>query len=94
MACGVICASTPERLRAAGDAGILSHATPTRSSSRSSSCPSFASTIRWHSSSAGDRPDDFVDPSELSTLTRSYLKEAFRAVAAVQQGDLQRPRTR
>ena len=34
---------------------------------------------------AGTEPDDFVDPSELSPLTRSYLKEAFRAVAAVQQ---------
>jgi CBS domain-containing protein len=34
---------------------------------------------------AGVEPDDYVDPSELSALTRTYLKEAFRAVAAVQQ---------
>jgi CBS domain-containing protein len=34
---------------------------------------------------AGAEPDDFVDPGDLSALTRSYLKEAFRAVAAVQK---------
>ena len=35
---------------------------------------------------AGEEPDDFLDPAELSDLTRSSLKEAFRGVAAVQRG--------
>ena len=59
---------------------------PTRSSSRSNSCPSCASTTRRRSSARANQPDDFIDPAELSNLTRTYLKEAFRAVAAVQQG--------
>ena len=29
--------------------------------------------------------DDFVDPAELSALTRRHLKEAFRAVASIQK---------
>ena len=33
----------------------------------------------------GLEPDDFVDPDELSALTRSHLKEAFRAVASLQK---------
>ena len=29
-------------------------------------------------------PDDFIDPKTLNPLARSYLREAFRAVASVQ----------
>jgi CBS domain-containing protein len=32
----------------------------------------------------GEPPDDFIDPKALNPLTRSYLREAFRAVASVQ----------
>jgi hypothetical protein len=31
-------------------------------------------------------PDDFIDPKTLNPLARSYLREAFRAVASVQSG--------
>ncbi len=31
-------------------------------------------------------PDGFVDPKTLNPLARSYLREAFRAVASVQSG--------
>ena len=34
---------------------------------------------------AGEEPDDHLDPAALSPLTRTYLKEAFRAVASVQK---------
>jgi CBS domain-containing protein len=34
---------------------------------------------------AGEEPDDFIDPATLTGLTRSYLREAFRAVASVQK---------
>jgi CBS domain-containing protein len=34
----------------------------------------------------GQAPDDFIDPKTLNPLARSYLKEAFRAVASVQSG--------
>ena len=33
----------------------------------------------------GEEPDDHLDPAELSPLMRTQLKEAFRAVAAVQK---------
>ena len=32
----------------------------------------------------GEAPDDFIDPRTLNPLARSYLREAFRAVASVQ----------
>ncbi len=34
----------------------------------------------------GEAPDDFIDPKKLNPLARSYLREAFRAVASVQAG--------
>ena len=34
----------------------------------------------------GSVPDDFIDPKTLNPLARSYLREAFRAVASVQTG--------
>jgi signal-transduction protein with cAMP-binding, CBS, and nucleotidyltransferase domain len=34
----------------------------------------------------GEAPDDFIDPKQLNPLARSYLREAFRAVASVQAG--------
>ncbi len=35
---------------------------------------------------AGERPDDLIAPKALAPLTRTSLKEAFRAVAGVQRG--------
>jgi hypothetical protein len=34
----------------------------------------------------GEAPGDFIAPKTLNPLARSYLKEAFRAVASVQSG--------
>jgi CBS domain-containing protein len=34
---------------------------------------------------SADPPDDFVDPRSLNKLTRRYIREAFREVAAVQR---------
>jgi hypothetical protein len=34
----------------------------------------------------GEVLDDFIDPKTLNPLARSYLREAFRAVASVQSG--------
>ena len=35
---------------------------------------------------AGAPLDDHIAPGDLSPLTRTYLKEAFRAVARIQRG--------
>jgi CBS domain-containing protein len=84
MAAGLVCASTPERLRAASEAGVLTQA----DSDTLIESFELVSELRLDHQSAqilaGEEPDDFVDPAELSALTRTYLKEAFRAVAAVQ----------
>ena len=94
MATGVVCASTPSRLRAASEGGILSQA------DADTLVESFelVSELRLDHQSAqlmaGTEPDDFVDPSELSALTRTYLKEAFRAVAVGAAQHLQRPHLR
>ena len=33
----------------------------------------------------GEPLDDHIDPAQLSPLTRSYLKESFRAIASAQK---------
>ncbi len=34
---------------------------------------------------AGVQPDDHLDPATLDRLTRTYLRDAFRAIAKVQK---------
>ncbi len=85
MAAGVTSGSTRERLRAAADAGTLS-----RSDARLlEDAFDLISELRLEHQvaqlRAGVRPDNHVDPRGLSELTRSHLKEAFRAIAAVQK---------
>jgi CBS domain-containing protein len=85
MAAGVTSASTPERLRAAGEAGTLSAA----DARTLHDAFDFVSGLRLehqiHQVRAGIAPDDHLDPAALSPLTRTYLKDAFRAVASVQK---------
>jgi CBS domain-containing protein len=85
MAAGVTSASTMERLRAASGAGTLS----TSDALTLQDAFELVSGLRLERQVEllieGLEPDDFVDPATLSPLTRSYLKEAFRAVASVQK---------
>ena len=85
MAAGITSASTPERLRAGADAGRLSdeHARTLEDAFELVSELRLAHQIEQLRS--GGTPDDFVDPRSLSALTRSHLKEAFRAVAGIQK---------
>jgi CBS domain-containing protein len=85
MAAGVTSASTLERLRAAGDAGTLSAA---EAHTLEDALELFTELRMEHQVEqlrAGVEPDDHLNPGDLSALTRSYLKEAFRAVASVQK---------
>ena len=85
MAAGVTIASTPERLRAAQRAEVL----PGGDLATLGDAFALISELRvGHQVAklrAGDVPDDHLDPAELSPLMRTQLKEAFRAVAAVQK---------
>jgi CBS domain-containing protein len=85
MAAGVTTASTPERLRAAASAGTL----PAADAHTLQDAFELISELRIDHQvrqlRAGIEPDDEFDPAELSPLTRSHLKEAFRAVASIQK---------
>jgi CBS domain-containing protein len=86
LAAGVGAASTPARLRAAeaagtleaADAAVLRYAFELQSALR---MEHQVEQLR-----AGRRPDNLIDPKSLPPLTRTSLKEAFRAVARVQRG--------
>jgi CBS domain-containing protein len=85
MSAGVSATSTAERLRIAGDAGTLP---PGDARTLLEAYELFVELRVDHQIeqiSRGQTPDDYIDPATLSPLTRSYLKEAFRAVAAVQK---------
>jgi CBS domain-containing protein len=85
MAAGVTAASTRARLQAAADANTL----PAPDARTLADAFELFGELRLEHQVRqlrdGQQPDDYVDPNELSALTRSYLKEAFRAVASVQK---------
>jgi len=85
MAAGVTTASTIERLRAAGAAGTLPAADAQTLEDAFELIVALRMQHQVRQLRAGEPPDDYVDPAELSGLTRSHLKEAFRAVASVQK---------
>jgi CBS domain-containing protein len=85
MAAGVTSASTSERLRAAEAAETL----PAAQVRTLEDALELITTLRVENQVAelrtGAEPDDYVNPAQLSGLTRSYLREAFRAVASIQK---------
>jgi CBS domain-containing protein len=85
IAAGVTSASTSERLRAAAAAGTL----PEAQARTLEDALALITALRLEHQVAQIRadqdPDDYVNPGELSDLTRSYLREAFRAVASIQK---------
>ncbi len=85
IAAGVTSASTIERLRAAGTAGTLAPADAHTLEDAFELIAALRLAHQVEQLRAGQEPDDFVDPAALSALTRSHLKEAFRAVAAIQK---------
>jgi CBS domain-containing protein len=86
MAAGVASASTMERLRAAEAAGTLESADARTLREAFGFIFSLRLDHQVEQLRAGQAPDDFIDPKTLNPLARSYLREAFRAVASVQSG--------
>ncbi len=84
MAAGVTHASTPARLQAAAEAGTLEADDARLLDEAYELIAGLRLAHQIEQLKAGVEPDDFLDPGELSQLTRSSLKEAFRAVAGVQ----------
>ena len=85
MAAGVASASTNERLRAARDAGTLPAADVETLVDAHELFTELRLDHQVEQMRSGTAADDFLDPAHLSALTRSHLKEAFRAVASLQK---------
>jgi CBS domain-containing protein len=85
MSAGVTSATTPERLRAAADAGTL----PAADAHTLQDAFDLINNLRLEHQvaqiRAGRPPDDRVDPEGLSSLMRVQLRQAFRAVATIQK---------
>jgi len=86
MAAGAASGSTVERLRAAEAAGTLEGADARTLIEAFGFIFSLRLDHQVGQLRRGEAPDDFVDPKTLNPLARSYLREAFRAVASVQTG--------
>jgi CBS domain-containing protein len=85
MAAGVTSATTPERLRAAGEAGTLA---PDDTHTLRDAFELINNLRLEHQVAQlreGRHPDDFIDPEQLSPLMRVQLRQAFRAVATIQK---------
>jgi CBS domain-containing protein len=76
---------TPARLRAARAAGVLSDDDGRMLQEAFTLVSALRLEHQVQQIRAGERPDDHLHPATLSPLTRSTLKDAFRAVAAVQR---------
>jgi CBS domain-containing protein len=77
--------ATIDRLRAASELGAIE---PAHARTLEEAFDLFTALRLEHQIrqlERGNEPDDHVDPKELSELTRRYLRDAFREVAAVQK---------
>jgi CBS domain-containing protein len=85
MSAGVTSATTPERLRAAAEAGTLAAADAHTLQDAFDLINNLRLEHQVSQLRAGKRPDDHVDPEALSSLMRVQLRQALRAVALIQK---------
>lgn len=85
IAAGVTSASTAERLRAAAAAGTLPAADAHSLEDAHRLISNLRAEHRVAQLRAGEAPDDYLSPDELSRLRRNQLREAFRAVGSIQR---------
>jgi len=85
MVAGATSISTRERLRAAGEAGVLTDDDARVLAEAFALVTGLRLDHQVQQIRAGQTPDNYLAPKVLTPLTRSYLKDAFRAVAAVQR---------
>jgi CBS domain-containing protein len=86
VSAGVTSASTPERLRAGREAGVLHEDVAATLEVAFDLFTGLRMSHQVDALRSGRRPDDNIDPRQLDALTRRYLKDAFRAVASAQRG--------
>jgi CBS domain-containing protein len=85
-AAGITEGTTAERLNGAAAAGVLSDADARTLSEAFELAHELRISHHMEQLSAGGRPDDQLEPSALSALTRDHLRDVFRAVSGVQRG--------
>jgi CBS domain-containing protein len=85
LAAGVTSASTRDRLRAAATAGTLEMDDARTLESAFDLLTGLRLSHQVEQLRAAVAPDDYLDPATLDRLTRSYLRDAFRAIAKVQK---------
>jgi CBS domain-containing protein len=83
---GHLAASTTARLRAAEEAGTLAAADAAVLRDAFELTCALRMEHQVEQLRAGEAPDNLIDPKRLTPLTRTSLKDAFRAVAKVQRG--------
>lgn len=86
LAAGVTAASTPARIEASAAAGTLGADDAAILADAFELCCALRMEHQVARLRAGGEPDDLIAPRDLTPLTRTALKEAFRAVARVQRG--------
>ncbi len=77
--------STPERLRAAADDGLLTDDQARTLSEAFDLALELRIDHHLEQLEAGQAPDDLLDAAAMSPLTRGRLRDVFRAVSAVQR---------
>jgi len=75
--------STPERLRAAADAGVLSGGQAETLSEAFEVALELRIVHQLEQIAAGHTPDDLLDAAAMTALTRGRLRELFHAVGTV-----------
>ena len=86
MRVGVAGAPTAERLRAAEAGGALESSAARMLAEAFDFIFALRLDHQVEQLRRGEAPDDYIDPTTLNPLARSYLRSAFRAIASVQSG--------
>ena len=85
MAAGATSNATAERLRTAREAGVLTEADGRVLEEAFRLVCALRLEHQVEQVRTGAEPDNHIRPDALTSLSRSYLKDAFRAVTAVQR---------
>ncbi|MEN8212925.1 MAG: putative nucleotidyltransferase substrate binding domain-containing protein [Pseudomonadota bacterium] len=84
LSAGVSALNTQDRLEAAGEAGVLSRSGMADLVDALEFIASVRLQHQSHQIRAGEQPDNFVPPEQLSSLERRHLKDAFDVVRTIQ----------
>jgi CBS domain-containing protein len=85
-AAGLTDGSTPDRLSAGVDAGVLSRGDALTLTEAFELALELRVSHHMEQVGSGAEPDDRIEPADISPLMRDHLRDVFRAVSTVQRG--------